>query len=116
MAIISCRECSGQVSDTAATCPHCGAAAGKPQVVAIEKKSGNVWPWVVFGFMVLVMFIILNAVFSKPTEQDMAKKSYDACMDSLATDDRARRGNGNFIAGACENMRNDYIRKYGNTP
>lgn len=29
MTLIICRECGGSVSDTAATCPHCGAPAGR---------------------------------------------------------------------------------------
>lgn len=116
MAIISCKECNGKVSDTAVACPHCGAVVGKPQVVAIKKKSGNVWPWVVFGFMALIVVITLLANFSTPSEQSNARRVYETCMDSLKADDRARLGNGNLIAGACENIRNDYIRKYGNPP
>lgn len=118
MAIISCKECGGQVSDTAATCPHCGAAVGKPQVVAIEKKSGNVWPWLVFGVM---MFFVVITIFASigsrtPSEQTAARRAYEGCMDSLKADDRARAGNGSFIAGTCEMMRNKYIEKYRSTP
>ena len=83
--------------------------------MAIEKKSGNVWPWVVLGFMVLVIAITVLGS-GTPSEQTNARRAYDACMDNLKADDRARAGNGNFIAGACEMMRNKYIEKYRSTP
>jgi len=35
MALIKCYECSGQVSDHARTCPHCGA----PVIVALTVKE-----------------------------------------------------------------------------
>lgn len=47
MALITCGECNGQVSDQAATCPHCGApvasaretsAAGQP-LTTIQQTS-----------------------------------------------------------------------------
>jgi sensor c-di-GMP phosphodiesterase-like protein len=36
MALIQCHECSGQVSDHARTCPHCGAP-----VIATIKRQQN---------------------------------------------------------------------------
>ena len=35
MALIKCHECSGQVSDHARTCPHCGA----PVIATIKRKQ-----------------------------------------------------------------------------
>jgi len=35
MALIKCHECSGQVSDHARTCPHCGA----PVIVALTVQE-----------------------------------------------------------------------------
>lgn len=83
-----------------------------------EKKADSKWPWVVFGFMgLLVLITVLGAVDTgPPSPQTLDRRAYGACMDSLKDNDRARAGNGNFIAGACEKMRNDYIGKYGNTP
>ena len=31
MALIDCKECGNQVSDAAATCPHCGISLAEPQ-------------------------------------------------------------------------------------
>jgi len=35
MALIECHECSGQVSDHARTCPHCGA----PVIATIKRRQ-----------------------------------------------------------------------------
>ncbi|MGA2280101.1 MAG: hypothetical protein ABSG80_07355 [Verrucomicrobiota bacterium] len=35
MALIQCHECSGQVSDHARTCPHCGA----PVIATIKRRQ-----------------------------------------------------------------------------
>ena len=123
MAITLCTECSGKISDTAATCPHCGAPGPKTGTAAAVvaqaapvKKSGGVWKWVLgvpVGLFVLVM--VIGSMNSNP-EKTQARRAYEACMDSLSADDRARAGNGRFIAGACESMRNDFIRKYGVNP
>lgn len=124
MAIISCAECSGKISDTAATCPHCGAPGPKSDTAttmapqdAVVKKSGGVWKWVL-GVPVglFVLFMGFGAMQPSNPEKTNARRAYEACIDSLATDDRARAGNGRFIAGACESMRNDFIRKYGVNP
>jgi RNA polymerase subunit RPABC4/transcription elongation factor Spt4 len=127
MSLISCKECSGQVSDSAATCPHCGAPVlatkesgqriGVAATVQPEKKGG-VWKWVIGVPVVLFIFMMLMSGSDKAKypgkSQDRAV--YETCMDSLKADDRARGGNGAFIAGACEKIRNDYIQKYGTTP
>lgn len=119
MAIIACGECSGKVSDTAAVCPHCGAPVAKkaaPAPAVPAKKSGGVWKWILgvpVGLFVLVM--IVGSLNSDP-EKSKARHAYEVCMDSLSANDRSRAGNGAFIAGACESMRNEFIRKYGSTP
>ena len=125
MALISCKECAGQVSDSASSCPHCGAPVGVAAVSGqrfgesaqpVAKKSGGLWKWILgvpVGLFVLMMFI--GGMNSNP-EKTHARRAYEACIDSLQTDDRARRGNGGFIAGACEKMRDDFIQKYGSTP
>jgi hypothetical protein len=128
MALISCGECGGKVSDTASTCPHCGAPVLAPKVAGQRfgevgpsakvqaKKSGGMWKWFVgipLGLFFLMM--VFGGINSNP-EKNSDRHAYENCMDSLKADDRARRGNGEFIAGACERMRNEYIRKYGNPP
>jgi len=39
MALIQCHECSGQVSDHARTCPHCGA----PVIATIKRRQKAAW-------------------------------------------------------------------------
>lgn len=123
MAIIFCTECSGKISDTAATCPHCGAPGPTPapapavdSQTATAKKSGGIWKWI-FGVPVglFVLMIIYGSLISNP-ERIHDRNVYETCMDSLKSDDRARSGNGAFIGGVCEKMRNDFIKKYGTTP
>lgn len=115
MAIISCKECEGKVSDTAVTCPHCGAAVAEPVPVA-QKTSGGVWKWVLgvpVGLFVLLMFF--GAMNSDPV-QDKDRRIYEQCLSDLAGLDRARSSASNTMADMCERFRNDYIRKYGRNP
>lgn len=119
MAIISCKECGGQVSDTAATCPHCGAAVAKPvaQIVTIEKKSGGVWKWILgipVGLFILVM--VIGSLNPDSPEKAKDRAVYGQCMRDLAGFDRARSSAGVPMAEMCERFRGDYIRKYGSTP
>lgn len=122
MALISCGECAGKVSDSAAACPHCGAPVAKPAVYssapppAQVKKSGGTWKWVLgvpVGFFVLMM--VIGGLNSDP-EKTQAREAYNLCMDNLKADDRARAGNGRLIAGACERLRDEFKQKYGTTP
>lgn len=40
MALVQCRECGSQVSDTAATCPHCGVSGPAGLcVLRVERKA-----------------------------------------------------------------------------
>lgn len=63
MALISCTECSKEISDQAASCPGCGA----PNKVAAEKAaaakqyeqgSGGLW-WVALGVIAVVVFAVI---------------------------------------------------------
>lgn len=66
MALISCPECSGNVSDAAPTCPHCGtpiSAANEPaqQTSAlgqmdVVRGTGTV---LILGLAALVVFALL---------------------------------------------------------
>lgn len=58
MALIQCHECKGQVSDTAATCPHCGAqvnaAAQTPEVVQPKPGAGFATLLVIAAFIAII--------------------------------------------------------------
>ena len=43
MALVKCPECSGDVSDKATACPHCGNPTRSAGRVQIIEKTGRVW-------------------------------------------------------------------------
>jgi hypothetical protein len=115
MALVSCVECGGKVSDAAATCPHCGVAVAMP--LAAGKKAGRSWwKWVLgvpVGLFALVM--VVGLMNSNP-EKSRARDAYELCMKDLASADRARSGTGAVLAGMCEKMRQDFVAKYHVSP
>lgn len=106
MALITCKECSNEVSSTAAACPKCGARV---------KPKSNVLPWVLgvpVGLFVLMMAI--GSANSNP-EKTRARQAFELCMKDL--DDRLRDpGTTPLVRGACQKMREDFVRKYGVEP
>ena len=74
MALTTCAECGGQVSDQAAACPHCGApvrvptpTVAAPTVVATAKKRtgwGTIFP-VILG--IIVVIVVLASVLASQT-------------------------------------------------
>ena len=77
MALTTCWECKKEISDTAAVCPHCGAAgtAGtmltplsaatpSPPTRAVKKSGGGTWlPWVIgvpIGLIILMLVMGAN--------------------------------------------------------
>lgn len=57
MALVECAECHAQISDKAATCPHCGAPVGSSTVpgaaVKPSKKKTHPVTWAVFALLIL---------------------------------------------------------------
>jgi hypothetical protein len=59
--LIECPECKGQLSDSAASCPHCGAIAVDPnRSLPVEIFDLNM------KFTTMVMFMIKAAVAAIP--------------------------------------------------
>lgn len=52
MALIKCKECGGQVSDTAQNCPHCGAKVPRKTKLLHKVFAGLVLLVVLFGVVV----------------------------------------------------------------
>lgn len=106
MAMTSCRECGKEISDTAKTCPHCG--AGVPRT--------KWWLWVPLGLV--VAFLAFGAlVGNSPEAREKAKEraAIDLCWDgherkSLEPDTQR------FIAQVCEKMESDFQLKHGHRP
>jgi predicted nucleic acid-binding Zn ribbon protein len=69
MALIKCHECSGQVSDHARTCPHCGA----PVIATIKRrqKTALIGLGIRLAF-VTVMLIIVWVVLHRLAIQTLA--------------------------------------------
>jgi uncharacterized membrane protein YvbJ len=53
MALVFCRECGKQISDQAASCPHCGAPQ-KTEAPTIEREVSAVWTFLFGGIYFLV--------------------------------------------------------------
>jgi len=102
MAIVKCAECGGALSDTAKTCPHCGAPAKK----AIKKSQtaaklivvlvGSVWLYGIFTGSTSdkktrtfgepeALFICQEAI--KATAKDPEKANIPYVKGGLADDD-----------------------------
>lgn len=115
MALVKCWECGKEISDTAASCPHCGAAQRRDGLPAAPKNSGW-WKWAIgvpVGGFVLLM--VVGAMNSDP-EKTAARRAYETCMGELASADRARSSTSTFVASSCERMRADFVAKYGVAP
>lgn len=57
MAIDSCPECNGKLSDKAVTCPHCGFGTGKVTSKATTRKDVVLIAIVMVGFMGVLGFV-----------------------------------------------------------
>ena len=73
MALINCKECNAEVSDTAFVCPKCGFQLRKPE----RSLSGNIiriafWIFIVYGIYTLLelIYILYYALkTSEPTRE-----------------------------------------------
>lgn len=55
MALIKCHECSGQVSDHARTCPHCGA----PVIATIKRRQKAARVALIIQLVSVLIFAII---------------------------------------------------------
>jgi hypothetical protein len=106
MAMIKCSECSKEMSTKAAACPNCGA----------KRPRSYVWLWVVLA--IPVAFLAFGATVANTPEAKA--KSTDRDAISLCWDEQAKKSNSaggaQFIAGACELMKRNFVEKYGHKP
>lgn len=74
MAIIKCKECGGNVSDKAYSCPHCGyildyeREAKKKRAVSGLAKMALVCIALIIGIMVLIEIAVVGAMFFVPVD------------------------------------------------
>lgn len=101
MALLTCRECSGKVSDTAENCPHCGAPvseslvrarpAAPAELTPVEKKSGSSWwKWLLgipIGLFVLFVIIGLAGGWdNKKGGYSSRNEAVDAACEKMMSD------------------------------
>lgn len=106
MALITCKECSKEYSDTAAACPSCGARIKKPRL------------WLRIPLALAALFFAWAALRDRsPEEIEMAQQRSAV---KLCWEEQARKsnsvGSAQFIAGACERMETEFEKKYGHKP
>jgi len=81
MALTNCRECGKELSDQAATCPHCGA----PNVA--RRKPFKWWLWLPIGGV--AAFLALGAM--QPAYRTAAIKTRDFCLKAGGTQAQCQR-------------------------
>ena len=87
MALIGCKECNKEISDTAVACPHCGA----PVRIASTKKSSNrsLKKWIIFGVIavaILTIFFNMRATGGGDVEVEKTRKPIDYSLPVYTTD------------------------------
>ena len=101
MALIACKECGNQVSDSAAACPKCGAAVAKKS--SAGGCLGGFFKW---SFVVFLGLIVVGAIFSN---DDKKEARYVAASESqpsaLAVDATGNPGHDQLL-GLSEGGRN----------
>jgi hypothetical protein len=110
MALVACKECKKEISDSTRICPGCGAA-----------QHMNPWWWIVIapvgGFVALMVLGSLSSGSSSPEDQAKANKraAIELCWQEQqrkSLDPSTQR----FVAGTCEMMEREFVAKYGVKP
>lgn len=113
MALIACKECNAQVSDTAGKCPQCGAKV---------KKKMSIIQWVGVGFFGL---IIIAAVSGKkegttstanttseqqaePAIQTTAQQIFAMYQKNEIAGDNAFKGKALIVSGVVDGVDSDF--------
>ena len=107
MAIILCRECKKEISDTASSCPHCGAVAHKPA------KTGLLLLLLApVGLLVVFLgFGAIKANTPEGKEKSKLRTAIELCW-SEAKKQSNTPSQARFVAGACEQMEADFKAKF----
>lgn len=110
MPLIKCYECQKEISTAAVACPHCGAKA-KTGNQGCFAALGTVFIFVVLAFMFFSQKSKEPASVEKFKSQDAIKFCWSEYEKKSNTDAEKR-----FIAKACEQMEEDFVKKYGRKP
>lgn len=104
MALIACGECGKQISDKAASCPHCGApSAAKTEPLPLEEpraaRKRRLWLWIPLGL--LAAFLVYAALL--PEYKIHAREMREACEVMIGADISRQR--------ECDKIYNDAIAR-----
>lgn len=107
MMLITCKDCSAQVSSEAATCPQCGARV---------KPKKKILRWV-FGvpLALFVLMMVFGSIKSDPQKTN-ARAAYDECMKQLNDPLIDQGAKVSIIRPTCERLRNEFREKYRTEP
>lgn len=91
--------------------------AAKPEVEEAPKESGpKLWLWIPLGLV--AAFLLFGAIKSNTPEgraKADARQAIELCWQQQGRKSHDG-GTARFIAGACEGMESDFVRKYGVKP
>jgi len=109
MAMVACNECRKEISNTAKSCPQCGAKAPKT-----SQSSG--WGWGLL-FAVIGLFLLCYIIGSSPENKAKSQErdAISICwqqQESRSLDPSTKR----FAAKACEMMEQKFRDTYGRNP
>ena len=63
-----------------------------------------------------VVFSLVSGFFYKPTEKDRARLAIEICRENVERDVKYGRASYGFLMPACDNMAEEFERKYGHKP
>ena len=110
MALISCHECSKEISSEANACPNCGAAPKKPEKHGV---SGLGIGAMAIAFLLLVVVVIANFGGNPQRAQD--RSIIEQCWKDYERKSLAA-GTKQFLATTCESLEDKFTAKYGHKP
>lgn len=101
MALISCVECGGQVSDKATVCPHCGAPVAVNEIASHkdEPKAAGGFKWWLWGPLALIALFFAFPYLAHSPEKRAAISARADCERVFP----AERGRG------CEKVYSDTL-------
>lgn len=107
MALITCKECSTEVSSEAKTCPKCGVRV---------KPASKVWMWVLgVPVAVFLVFAVIGANNPQAEAKHRDRQVYELCV-SDANDPLRSSSFREASRSMCEKLRDDFRAKYGREP
>ncbi len=92
MSLINCPECNKEISDKAASCPHCGFPLLQEQPGSPSRKSNLLIAVLFIGsFLIIAAIVIVFAI--KPHRREMNDYTYNIGIKALNAVDDALQGN-----------------------